>query len=111
MDSAGEFTNGELTNGEPTNGHRSLYRYRELKTGHIRLVNVHPGKSNDPIRCDIIHAPLNGKGSRYYEAVSYAWGDVHSQSSIRCGSNGDEIIVTDNCVSAIRRLRFEDQER
>ena len=102
MDSAGKLLNGC----------RARYRYRRLDPGHIRLVNVHPGKSTDPtIQCDIIHAPLQGKGSRYYEAVSYAWGDVESQSVVRCGSAGDEIVVTDNCVSAIKRLRFDDQAR
>jgi len=91
-------------------GHPSLYSYRPLQSGHIRLANVYPGKPTDPIECDIIHAPIEGIGSKYYEAVSYAWGDATLHPDISCGVEG-VVRVTNNCVSAIKRLRYRDRER
>jgi hypothetical protein len=90
---------------------RAIYSYRPLGLGQIRLLRINPGKWSEPITCSILHAPLEGKGSRHYEALSYAWGNQWPRAAVECGNGGAKVRVTQNCFSAIRRLRYADRER
>jgi hypothetical protein len=53
----------------------SSYKYKPLNTtkDEIRVLRILPGKSNEPLRCNLIHIPLTKSAS--YEALSYAWSD------------------------------------
>lgn len=87
------------------------YQYKSLRKGHIRLVCIRPGRWTDPISCDILHTPLDGRESRYYEALSYAWGVTRSRWAINCGNSGILVSATINCIQAIRRLRYQNCKR
>ncbi|PMD39548.1 hypothetical protein L207DRAFT_460231 [Hyaloscypha variabilis F] len=73
----------------------------------IRLITLHPGDVQDPIRCtlevfDLPSAPA-------YEAISYIWGDPRPRRRIRC--NGRRFLVADNLGDAIRNVRRKDEDR
>lgn len=44
-----------------------------------------------------------------YEALSYVWGSKTGTEEISC--NEQKLLVTSNCESALRHLRFKDQSR
>ncbi|KAK1252839.1 hypothetical protein MKX08_004026 [Trichoderma sp. CBMAI-0020] len=79
---------------------------------HIRLVSLQPG-NNDPIICELVIAKLYSNIS--YEALSYTWGDPDDRQGIFIKSHEHErpkeFLVTSNCVSALRRLRYQDRPR
>ena len=63
------------------------YRYNPLPTASndkvIRLVNLLPGDSSEPIACELITVSLNDISSPKYEAISYAWGESAIRKSIQ----------------------------
>lgn len=79
---------------------------------HIRLVSLQPG-SDDPIICELIIAEIHSSIS--YEALSYTWGDPDDRQTVFIKSHKHEqpkeLLVTSNCVSALRRLRYKDRPR
>src|SRR5438045_2913024 len=62
------------------------YQYRPLKNDEIRLVVLHAGVGDAPIRASIRHA-LAGDKAVVYDALSYCWGDGETKS----------LIVLDTC--------------
>lgn len=96
-----------------TNKHSTVrpYKYESLETPTlIRLLSIHP--SADPL------APISGslnhvdlKKEPLYEALSYTWGPSADSKTIRCGANGEILSITQNCASALRRIRWPDKER
>ncbi|KAF2856824.1 HET-domain-containing protein [Plenodomus tracheiphilus IPT5] len=92
----------------------SDFRYRPLDHSNgesVRLVCLLPGDYQDQLCCELFHANLDLDID--YEAVSYTWateaGDASLSESIACGYLGEEnrtrLWVTENCASALRRLR------
>lgn len=74
---------------------------------HIRLMNLHPGKSSDPVTCHLTPVALNI--SLEYDALSYEWKKCNGSTNITCGSTSLE--VTCNLVVALRSLRCLDSPR
>jgi Heterokaryon incompatibility protein (HET) len=79
------------------------YIYKELtRPSSFRLLNVFRSESSNPLNCSLIECPLDDEIQ--YEALSYVWGDTQDRGSISC--DGKEILVTRNCLDAIRYLRL-----
>ena len=93
------------------------YQYSSLPSPtSVRLIELQPGKESDPISCSLLCVELTGAQS--FEALSYVWGASRGTIPIFCfdhGSNSDEkdstILVTPNCLQALRRLRSKDKTR
>ena len=49
------------------------YAYTAVQDGHIRIMEVLPGRGYDPVVCLMHGASLDEHP--YYEALSYVWGD------------------------------------
>lgn len=79
---------------------------------HIRLVSLQPG-TDESITCELIVAEIHSSIS--YEALSYTWGGPDDRQTVFIKSHEHEqpkeLLVTSNCVSALRRLRYEDRPR
>ncbi|KAN0120202.1 Heterokaryon incompatibility protein (HET) domain containing protein [Hyaloscypha variabilis] len=73
----------------------------------IRLITLHPGDFNDPIRCTLEVFELASVPP--YEAISYVWGDPTPRNRLRC--NGRRYLVGDNLYDAIRNVRLKDEPR
>jgi hypothetical protein len=82
---------------------RSLDKHRD----EIRVLCLNRGVESDPITCTTSHAYLDTDPQ--YEALSYAWGDPNETLSITL--NGSPFQATTNLVTALRRLRLEDEDR
>ncbi|KAJ4290921.1 hypothetical protein N0V90_010117 [Kalmusia sp. IMI 367209] len=50
-----------------------IYAYTAIQDGHIRIMEVLPGRGNDPLICLIYEVSLDEHPR--YEALSYVWGD------------------------------------
>ncbi|KAF1988906.1 hypothetical protein K402DRAFT_402594 [Aulographum hederae CBS 113979] len=72
-----------------------------------RLLLLHPGRSDEPIRCSLETTKI--RDAKPYEAISYTWGFPPNPTSINC--DGKEISVTLNLVQALRQLRQPDKVR
>ncbi|KAK6451755.1 hypothetical protein FP744_10008006 [Trichoderma asperellum] len=52
----------------------SQFRYSKLEKGEIRILSIHPGKDEDPLRATLFKRKLEDvRGG--YEALSYTWGN------------------------------------
>ncbi len=78
------------------------YQYRPLKNDEIRLVVLHAGVGDAPIRASIRHA-LAGDKAVVYDALSYCWGDGETKSLIVLDSCDFE--VGEDLKSALLHLR------
>lgn len=67
----------------------------------IRLLIIHPGEPEDNISCALGTENLDETPS--YFALSYCWGGPQKSKEIKC--NGVTLKVTENLVSAMKRLR------
>jgi hypothetical protein len=91
------------------------FEYTPLaKLRHIRLIVLHPGLSDaQPIICSLKVVSLDdykhNDGPWPYEAVSYTWGAKHGTIPIAC--DGQTLLVTPNCESALRHLRLKRKDR
>ena len=86
-----------------------LYSSHPLNDGDIRLINLRQSSWDDPIRVELIVTSLSSGSQRYFEALSYVWGDVNSTATVIC--DGKSIRVTGSLAQALRRLRFRDRDR
>lgn len=85
-------------------GEDRKYRYKNLNFElgqEIRLVVILPGKSSDPIRCEIVH--VNLEDDPEYAAISYTWatedGDGRKSRLVHC--TDDTILpVTVTCEAS-----------
>ena len=74
----------------------------------IRLISLLPGTKADEIRCEIMH--ITPEDDRGYEAVSYTWGEQGSgKHTIML--NDLRLAVTQNLITALYHLRYEDLAR
>ena len=85
------------------------YKYSPLQgTKEIRLLSLQPASDDSPIHISIIQTSI---GQHPFEALSYTWGDSKRTTRIVCNDEGENLQVTLNCESALRRLRYNDTER
>jgi hypothetical protein len=78
------------------------YRYQALPDSQaIRLLRLHPGQPDDPLRGDLVFANL--KDTPTYKAISYAWGKLTRCAVITC--NGHSLELTQSLHDALRRVR------
>jgi hypothetical protein len=70
----------------------------------IRLLSLQPGRFLDPLQCYIDNVSLSDNPQ--YEALSYTWGDLELEVPIICLPSRHVLLVTKNCGSALRRLRY-----
>jgi hypothetical protein len=70
----------------------------------IRLIELLPGKDQNPLSCVIRHVDLSSLPK--YEALSYVWGDESNKVTILC--DGAEVSITRNLAAALRRFRPEE---
>lgn len=76
--------------------------YRPLESpNHIRLVNLLPGATEEPLQATIIHTSLETPPS--YQALSYVWGSGWKEFNLE--SSEGVIPITASLHSALKRLR------
>jgi hypothetical protein len=88
------------------------YDHQPLESqSSIRVLSVAPARLPDAqIECHIRHIDLKKTRRRpSYEALSYVWGSPKGTIPILC--DGDELLVTPNCLDALKRLRLPRQSR
>ncbi|KFA71306.1 hypothetical protein S40288_06701 [Stachybotrys chartarum IBT 40288] len=82
--------------------------YHPLQTSRsIRLLQLHPGSTADPISTSLREWPLDDAPP--YEALSYAWGDLYDTRSITCQEVS--VQITASLYDALLNLRFLDEPR
>ncbi|KAK3936428.1 heterokaryon incompatibility protein-domain-containing protein [Diplogelasinospora grovesii] len=80
--------------------------YEPLQANGIRLLHLQPTVGeDDPILITLSEYPL--EDAPPYEALSYTWGDAKHVGEIIVSAAGANypLCVTNNCISALRRLR------
>ncbi|KAH7629686.1 hypothetical protein B0T09DRAFT_264210 [Sordaria sp. MPI-SDFR-AT-0083] len=82
--------------------------HNPLQTNEIRLVTLHPGSSEELIRCTLEHIDLD-KACNDYIALSYTWGDPTQIEDISL--NGHTYPVILSLRSALSYLRRKDEAR
>ncbi|SCN99248.1 related to heterokaryon incompatibility protein (het-6OR allele) [Fusarium fujikuroi] len=92
---------------------REQYTYMPLSNSsdnnEIRLIKLHPGSGDDPLRADILHASLDLDIVGRYEAVSYAWEDGHATNKLETARG--IILITPSLFHALYRFRLKDEPR
>jgi hypothetical protein len=87
---------------------RKKYKHKRFSDqDSIRLLQLQPGAFDDDISITLIDAPLSKPPK--YEALSYVWGSPTPDTAVSC--HGLELLVTKNCVLAMRRLRHRFRTR
>lgn len=86
----------------------AIYDILPKERPSIRIVNLYPGRREDPLSCDLEHWILD-EAPGTYEALSYCWGTEGFEDSIEC--NGQVIHLRHNVASALRRLRRPTEPR
>lgn len=88
------------------------FQYSVLVQGarpHIRLLRLHPGRSSDPIRCDIFHSHFYEVS---YEALSYCWGEGPARiPSVPILCNDATLRITPSLYTVLKYLRSEKDSR
>lgn len=89
--------------------HRPIYQHNPFKDDtSIRLLILRPAwNPQTDINIDLIEVSFSDLPE--YEALSYVWGADSPNSPVIC--NGQELRVTQNCYSALRRLRLKRKRR
>ncbi|KAJ8118593.1 hypothetical protein OPT61_g484 [Boeremia exigua] len=86
----------------------SYYKYTPLQTSKsIRLLQLKPGKDDEPINCWLFEVRLDDWPS--YQALSYTWGDPDDKSTIPC--NEKIVSIPRNLSEGLRVLRRPDRLR
>ncbi|KAF7932257.1 hypothetical protein BELL_0282g00080 [Botrytis elliptica] len=86
-----------------TSNLRAKLKYRPLVSRTaIRLVVIHPGSGDEPIRCHLIHTKL---GEIAYEALSYEWKE-ESNDDPMINVSGENITVRKNLHDALVHIRL-----
>ena len=74
----------------------------------IRLVELHPGKMEDPLRCSIRTTSLTENPD--YEAISYCWGPDHEVDKVVCNDE-TYLPLNQSLSSALRHFRPDQKPR
>jgi hypothetical protein len=82
--------------------------YDALPDGHVRLLEIHPGRRDVPMEMSI--RPVQLSDSPPYSALSYCWGGpTAKRMSVLC--NGASVQITGSLFGALRTVRREDESR
>ncbi|KAF7935350.1 uncharacterized protein EAE97_008257 [Botrytis byssoidea] len=82
---------------------RAKLKYKSLGSrAAIRLVVIHPGSGDEPIRCHLIHTKL---GEMAYEALSYEWKE-ESNDDPTVNVSGENVTVRKNLHDALVHIRL-----
>lgn len=86
------------------------YPYKPLPPQCIRILELHPGPSEEPFVCNIVTQHIGGKP---YEALSYVWGDPTPVALVKCidDSNEGELGIGNGLAEALTAFRLADQMR
>jgi hypothetical protein len=76
-------------------------KYRPLREGEIRLLQIKPAHSLSTIECDFLYVDLQSAGD--YAALSYTWGQA--DPSIPILVNNRVSLITENLYLALLHLR------
>ncbi|KAF5580393.1 heterokaryon incompatibility (het-6OR allele) [Fusarium pseudoanthophilum] len=92
---------------------RKQYTYMPLsnssESNEIRLIKLHPGSGDDPLRAEILHASLDSDIVGKYEAVSYAWEDGHTTNKLE--TERGTFLITPSLFHALHRFRLKEEPR
>jgi hypothetical protein len=89
-------------------GGGTKYQHKPFRDKNsIRLLELQPGCHHDEIHVALIDVSLSKPPE--YEALSYVWGSRVPNKPIFCGYK--KILVTENCLDALRRLRHKKRPR
>jgi hypothetical protein len=84
------------------------FEYKTLQHhDELRILVILPGEFSQDIYCELKHVPMSQNPK--YEALSYAWGGSSKSCQVYC--DGSRVRITENLFSALRRLRFKDNNR
>jgi len=76
-------------------------RYNTPPQGHFRLLVLHAGTDDDPLRCSLCESNIDT--SPKYEALRYEWGPRTSRVPITC--NDRSVSITADAAAALRLFR------
>jgi hypothetical protein len=84
-----------------------MYDYNSLDNASddIRLLELNPGRHDEPLRCALTITRLSIIPS--YKALSYAWGDHKATENIFC--NEYNLVITSSLAVSLRQLRHESE--
>jgi hypothetical protein len=85
----------------------SLYSPLNPNRSQIRLITLLPGKIQDHVSCTLSTCSL--ADAPVYEALSYVWGDP--STTLPISLDGHDFHATSALESALRHLRYENQQR
>ena len=83
--------------------------YTPLQADDIRVLVLHQGSFEDPIKCHLEHQKRDVDGGVPYEALSYMWGSPTCPQEILL--NDQPLEIRQNLLAALRRLRNEKSAR
>ncbi|KAI3322975.1 hypothetical protein HD806DRAFT_94651 [Xylariaceae sp. AK1471] len=87
-----------------SSGEQSTYRYQELKHREIRVLQLLPGKSDEPVNVSIRHISIDDLET--FWAISYAWGKpMKNIAPTYLYTPAGKILITLSLDSALRALR------
>ncbi|KAI9640586.1 hypothetical protein NHQ30_010885 [Ciborinia camelliae] len=81
--------------------------YQGLKSGHVRLLHLSPGKSTEPLTGRLVQVSLASKPE--YEALSYTWGSPNMYHEFHTKEGA--IPITTSLKLALTRLRLLSKSR
>ena len=81
------------------------YSYQRLSADQsgIRLLQLHPGNPEDPIKCTHQPVQVSALDDQDFETVSYCWGNTKEASTILV--DNAPLIITTSAENALRRFR------
>lgn len=81
----------------------------DLDRPALRLVRLRAARAGPEIVCEFIEAFFDEDYVPDYEAISYTWGGVDTPAEIQL--NGSKFAVTENLLSVLQDVRYEDEDR
>lgn len=82
------------------------YQYTDLPA-NFRVLELLPGKRGEHI--SILLRTVDWNNYPDFNAISYAWGDIHKKRRIFC--HGKWLHISENLYTALEYLRYESKPR
>lgn len=89
--------------------HPTLYKHAPFTSPNtIRILKLSPASTtSDPLHCALVQISLDTSPVHPFTALSYAWDAQIVSQPIQC--DGGVLLITANCVAAMRALRKTDE--